>query len=442
MLNTEFYLIDELPGAGKTTAIIQELNRSDDDNHYIYVTPYLDECKRFVRECNREFHMPAYRAEFDNSKIKHSEYLLSQGLNLCTTHSALQMYTKQILEYIKKWSYILIMDEACEVINEVNCKPVDIELLERAGYLVRNGYIYSFVGPEEYIEKRGALYKSCRKAITSNLYCYEEDNSGKMFYYLTPPEILSSFSKVLIMTFMFSASDLCQMLKINGWTWQRLYIKCLDGVNNYAITDEKQPVQDYVYQIPNNLHIYEHEYRQKGRGRQMKDINHWTTYKNGYPEPVGFKPTVRFYQRHSENKTLIKEIKRNQETFFRNMIKEHGGDKELCMWTVFNDHISKVAPRGYDDCFVVHNAKATNDYSHKAYLSFACSLFVNPHKINYYRRHGIEYNRKDYALSTIIQWCWRSRLRKKDQEVWLYVVSKEERDWLKGFLDDLKEGKL
>ena len=42
----QIQIVDQVMGAGKTSAIINMINDSDDDTRFIYITPYLTEVTR------------------------------------------------------------------------------------------------------------------------------------------------------------------------------------------------------------------------------------------------------------------------------------------------------------------------------------------------------------------------------------------------------------
>lgn len=96
------------------------------------------------------------------------------------------------------------------------------------------------------------------------------------------------------------------------------------------------------------------------------------------------------------------------------------------------------------NCFVPCNMRASNNYSNRWALAYLCNLhyhpdlkglFVdkNPKRI----RNGekaIVLDDDEFALSSLIQWICRSRLR-NDEPVYLYIPSKRMRNLLLDWLD-------
>ena len=49
-------IIDAICGAGKTSAAINYINNSTEDQHFLYITPYLTEVERIISACpNKKF---------------------------------------------------------------------------------------------------------------------------------------------------------------------------------------------------------------------------------------------------------------------------------------------------------------------------------------------------------------------------------------------------
>ncbi len=46
-------IVDSIMGSGKSQYAIQKMN-NDEENNYIYITPYLDEIKRVKNSCDKK----------------------------------------------------------------------------------------------------------------------------------------------------------------------------------------------------------------------------------------------------------------------------------------------------------------------------------------------------------------------------------------------------
>ena len=92
-------------------------------------------------------------------------------------------------------------------------------------------------------------------------------------------------------------------------------------------------------------------------------------------------------------------------------------------------------------CFVPCNARATNDYQNRWACVYACNMFPNKYIKRYFenrqKKDGLQIRvDEDYfALSCLLQWVWRSRIR-KGETIYVYIPSTRMRklfiDWLDG----------
>lgn len=113
--STEIFVVDSVMGSYKTSAAINMINDSPDDTHFIYITPYLDEVKRIMKECSKKnFKQPKSNKE---NKIVNIKKLIENGYNIVSTHALFRNFNKNTIDLIKTMNYILIMDEVTEVIS-------------------------------------------------------------------------------------------------------------------------------------------------------------------------------------------------------------------------------------------------------------------------------------------------------------------------------------
>ena len=54
-------IVDEIMGRGKTTSAIRFINESDDDEKFMFITPYLKEVERIKTDCpTKRFKEPCF----------------------------------------------------------------------------------------------------------------------------------------------------------------------------------------------------------------------------------------------------------------------------------------------------------------------------------------------------------------------------------------------
>ena len=86
------------------------------------------------------------------------------------------------------------------------------------------------------------------------------------------------------------------------------------------------------------------------------------------------------------------------------------------------------------NCFVPCNAKATNLYGERWALAYACNMFPKPLIQGLLKDCGVKYDKNDFALSCLIQWVCRSRIR-NGKPISIYIPSKRMRDLLSMWMD-------
>ena len=100
------------------------------------------------------------------------------------------------------------------------------------------------------------------------------------------------------------------------------------------------------------------------------------------------------------------------------------------LWTTLKDLEHHLKGRGYSKGFIPVNTRATNDYADRSVLLYAFSRFMNPYEKSFFQDNGVRVNEDLLALSDMLQWIWRSRIR-KGETINLYLPSARMRRLLK-----------
>jgi len=111
-------------------------------------------------------------------------------------------------------------------------------------------------------------------------------------------------------------------------------------------------------------------------------------------------------------------------------------DSSKIMWTCFKGR-SKADPtlKGqYKSRFLASNTRATNKWSQSDVLAYLVNVNPDPNIINWFRERDGSVDEEQYALSSMIQWIWRSAIR-NDKPVRLYIPSKRMRELLMNWLN-------
>ena len=62
-------------------------------------------------------------------------------------------------------------------------------------------------------------------------------------------------------------------------------------------------------------------------------------------------------------------------------------------------------------------------------MAYCVNIFLKPDEKRYFMAHNVNVLEDEAALSTMIQWIWRSAIR-DGEEIWIYIPSKRMRELL------------
>ena len=95
----------------------------------------------------------------------------------------------------------------------------------------------------------------------------------------------------------------------------------------------------------------------------------------------------------------------------------------------------------YLTSFLEMTARATNLYSDRDSCAYLINRFENPVIKQYFRKNGLDVNDNIFALSELIQWLFRSAIR-KGKPINLYIPSKRMRSLLTAWLNGTFESEM
>lgn len=85
------------------------------------------------------------------------------------------------------------------------------------------------------------------------------------------------------------------------------------------------------------------------------------------------------------------------------------------------------------------SCKATEAYKDRYHLLYLIDRHLNPGLKHFFAQKDIHINENEWALSELIQWMFRSRIRDSradDRSIHIYIPSRRMRDLLKMWLRD------
>jgi hypothetical protein len=395
----EINVVDAPMGRGKTTALINYINESDDNVRYLYITPYLTEVQRIIDNCpDKKFRQP----ESYGTKINGIKHLFKKGNNIVSTHSLFTLFDDEVIELIQKRNYILIMDEVADVIQPLDISKKDLMTIREKYTEVVDGHILKW-NDKEYKGRFEDYKRWCE------LGCIGVYNNSAILW-LFPISTFRAFSKIYLLTYMFNVQLQKYYYDLYNVDYKYLYVLG-NSIESFQLT-EKKVVYD-ILDYKSLIHIIDKE-KLNAIGESKTSLS------------------KEWYKRN-QDKVLTCVLRKNVSNFFWNYTKTKS---RYNIWTTFSDFKSDIAGKGYTKGFMPLNMRATNEYRDRTAVAYLVNRFLSPHIKNYLLKNGIRVNEDGYALSEMIQWLFRSAIR-EGKEIHLYCPSKRMRELLVEWLDEV-----
>ena len=269
-------------------------------------------------------------------------------------------------------------------------------------------------------------------ANLKRLYCI----SNQLLLAVFPPEMFTCFKEIYILTYIAKSSILKYYLDM------------------FKIEYEYKSISadDDGYSLIEYTHDFDFAFR-----KNCKKLIHICDNKkmNNYKSNALSKT---WYER-SKNDDRLKVLKCNLYNYYNRCLKTAKASHNDIMWTCFGDYIAQLKGSGYTvvrkltaeerrlpkdkrekaekklQCFVPCNAKATNDFGERWALAYCVNMYINPMIRRFFTDADISINEDLYALSCLIQWIFRSRIR-NGEPIELYIPNKRMRDLLVRWLNN------
>lgn len=407
---------DAIMGTGKSSAAITYMNEHRDDK-FIYITPYLEEATRIKEGCpEMNFIEPSDKIKkFHFKKSEHTAALIKQGRNITTTHQAFKMYSSEMLDDIRRYGYRLIVDENVDVLERYDCHFDDIQMTIDAGYVEEDDGTYKLVKTDY----DGYAFRDLFKFLKSRDLIRMDDKTKDggiehLFYWVLPPDLITSFKDVFILTYLFEGQSLHHFLEIYHLPYEYIGIQ-KDDDSRYRFCEYPGYTPEYVANLGSMIHIMDND-KLNDVGDNLYALS--MSWYDGKPEEV-------------------EQLKRNVYNCINNIWRGSSSSEKL--WGCFKSYGHMVQGKGYAKSFLTFNAKATNAYRDRKYLIYIVNLFMNVNDKRFYQSHGIDVDEDAYALSIMVQWIWRSAIRDGD-EIYLYIPSKRMRTLLINWIEKTSKG--
>lgn len=401
-------ICDAIMGSGKTSAAITYMNEHCRDK-FIFVTPYLDEADRIKKACpGLNFVEPSNKLpSFGFKKVTHTEYLISEGFNITTTHQAFKNYTPAMLDMIKEQGYTLFIDECLDIVEPYSIHKDDLEIAVDAGVvkIINGEYV---LANKDY---NGFYFHELVRLMQSrNLVRNDGEGEADTMYWTLPPSLLKSFKYVFVLTYLFEGQSLCYYMRAYNLPYEYIGVeKSRSG--RYHFGDYMAQAPSYVSTLKDKIHILDN--------KKLNDIG------NDFHAL-----SVNWFKERGD----CEQLKKNIVNYFINIMKDVSADGRL--WTTFKDSKGKLSGKGYTKAFLPFNMRASNSYRSKNCLVYAVNIFIPTGLKMLFRQRGIGVDENLYALSNMVQWIWRSAIR-DGNDIYIYIPSRRMRKLLETWIDDV-----
>lgn len=394
-------VVDSIMGSGKTSWAIQYMSAASPLDKFIYITPYLTEVERIKENVEREFFEPNNRNK-DGSKMRSLKELIADGRDIVSTHSLFQTADDELLDLLTDSGYTLILDEVMDVIDKARVTERDIRDLTALGHIEikNNRVIWNCVDYDT-----NAKYADIMKlARAGNLFYHR----GRFLIWAFPPRVFEAFTSVYVMTYLYRGQI------------QRYYFD-LYGFD-YEFHAVKKVGEDYE--------LTKYKAENEGRQELYNLMNVYDGNKNDIGEDY-YALSASKLRNMSADKTL--ETRRAIYGYFRNDVKAKSSE---ILWTTVKgeqDEVRKeLSGKGYARSFLQCNARATNEYQERWALAYVFNRFMNPIERAFFEDNGVTVDQDLLAVSDLLQWVYRSRIR-NGEIIELYLPSSRMRRLLKAW---------
>lgn len=396
-------ILDAICGSGKSRHIFNMIN-DNPQNKYIYVTPLLSEVhERVPKEVTTTtFSQPEITE--DGTKSDNLLELIRVGSNISCTHSLFRKMSKLHLDYIRKQEYTVIIDEEVNLIDS-NLGIVtkgDIEFAFAKKFIVADE---QELGKLSWVEedldgiqnKESCVFRRLKEMCDVGILFACKSKQTILTIHL-PIELISSAKRVILCTYMFDGSVLDGFL-------------ALKGIN-------RTPYNGFT---PCNVTA-----KQQLRGL----INIINYPKQRLLEKIGFSKSWYENATAAERKLVANAIRWaasgrcDQDEFMfttpKSFVCKPNGNVNTKIVGITSTIKGKSTP---ETSWVFCTARATNDFVNKRVLCHAYNRYPTTPIEIYLRDYGFNIKRDKYAVSEMVQWVFRSRIR-NGEPIDLCILSK------------------
>jgi hypothetical protein len=326
---------------------------------------------------------------------------------------------RELYAKLQAQGHELIIDEVLETVTIYKgLNHEDLQMLQDQGYVSVDPLTWRLRWSEDHKDYAGEFVPIKNLCETGSLVVFRD----KTFIWEFPSEFLRCFSNVTVATYMFDASPFRAYLKAEGFTFNRVSVDGNLTAPSVVPWETVKPIEAALKaRLRELVTVYEGPANDIGR-----ESSHSHPFSSGW---LG-----------RQSSTVLQKVKASTSNIFLEWAKAPSNG---VAWTTIKDHHSALRGRGYARSkdpkshpetkeggaygFLAWNAQATNAYCGVEAMAYLVNVYYHPTVAAYFEALGVNVSQDLYALSALLQWVWRSRIR-KTQPVKLYIPSERMRD--------------
>ncbi|WP_153305839.1 hypothetical protein [Desulfogranum mediterraneum] len=452
MNKTAVTVVDAVMGTGKSTWVALKIK--EEQSRYVVVLPRLTELERYEELLEGLEGVVSLRDDKEQGKSQSKRELFKEALVdaqvILITHALFENYlTPDTFEIIGEGEWSLIMDEVITAFEPVK-GVTDTDIIGLIGkQVMRREPVKGKVARLVPDPGMAACYRAAPATEASkaqkhfvgaaqikDVYAIENDNGKDFMAFSLREERLNAFKDVIILTYPFKDTDLDYWFQVKGWKVE--HMKLTRETKTNSLDDYKLTSHDGQYSGKEFAELIElvnveqrgvrpHErYGTKPGHFSATDSKKRLVMKKGGnvgKEVQQIRKALRREFRHPKDRSR----RVDPGDFMFSCRKEC-----IPVWAEPKNSLSKAFIGR--DTWVAFNTRGINDHAHRHHLAFLYNVFPQPEIEKTVQAFDLNYNRDQYALHVLIQWVWRSAIR-KGERIRLYLPSDRMRrillEWLR-----------
>lgn len=438
MNNTAVTVVDAVMGTGKSTWAIHQIVHSD--KRYIVVLPYNDEISRYATDIEKAMEHSEESLNVvaldktNNGQSKTHTFIeaLKYADCIIITHKLFEEHLDETtLRYIKDGQWHLIIDETLSIFEEqhgldvqdIECfQKDDIATVERindkVSSLVPNLDKYEWYMKQDRKDMRKAIIRNLRY---KELLIIDTDDKQKDYYmYSLSPRLIEVFQSLTLLTYLFKDSEMDLWFRANGYEVQHMEL-IRDG-KGHTLREHTGHYSGKGF--ADMITVLE----PTGRGKQYGDDR--CDLSNNQ------------MKRLTNDSLELKHIKNT----LRNLKRKYNFENSDFMFTCRKDVVDRglLIDRKLNlssryvgkDNFLAFSARGINGWDDRHFIYYGVNVFQFPRVTLTFKALGWDYNEDHLALSMMLQYIWRSAIRRPGEKITIMIQSKRMRElfltWLYG----------